>query len=155
GNGTASVELDFTPNATAELGEYGFQVKASYGFGDASYIGPGVDTVKGTLVVAGQADTSYLAAHGIVATLAPSQASAGQNSTAGYVVQLTNTGSAQDSYELAVTGLPSGVTASFGQAAIDVPPGVSNFRDDRLTLAIAAGTAPGTYPFTVTATSTS
>jgi hypothetical protein len=155
GYGTGSAELDFTPNATAELGEYGFQVKASYGFGDASYIGLGVDTVRGTLVVAGQADTSYLAAHGIVATLAPSQASAGQNASAGYVVQLTNTGSAQDSYDLALAGLPSGVTASFGQASIDVPPGVSNLRNDQLTLTVAAGTAPGTYPFTVTATSTS
>ena len=70
------------------------------------------------------------------------------------MVQLTNTGSADDTFSLAATGLPAGVTASFGETTIDVPPGASNFRDVPLSLTVAQGTAPGSYPFTVTATST-
>ena len=50
--------------------------------------------------------------------------------------------------------MPSGVTASFGETTIDVPPGVSNFRDVPLNLAALKATTPGSYPFTVTATST-
>jgi uncharacterized membrane protein len=156
GNSSASAVLEFTPNATAELGDYGFQVKATYGFGDPSFIGLGVDTVQGTLVVAGQADVpSYLEAHGVVASLKPVQPTAGQGTSASYAVHLINTGSADDTFSLTAAGLPAGVSATFGQSTIDVPPGTSNFRDDPLSLKVAAGTAPGRYPFTVTATSTS
>jgi hypothetical protein len=49
--------------------------------------------------------------------------------------------------------LPQGVTANLGQMSIDVPPGASNFRDVPLNLSVAKGTTPGSYPFTVTATS--
>lgn len=45
------------------------------------------------------------------------------------------------------------MTASFAQTTIDVPPGASNFRDIGLTLTVAPRSAPGTYPFTVTAAS--
>ena len=56
---------------------------------------------------------------------------------------------------MSTSGLPSGVSASLGQTTIDVPPGIGNFRDVPLNLAVAKGTAAGSYPFTVTATSTS
>ena len=155
GNSSGTVVLEFTPNATAELGDYGFQVTASYGFGNSNFISLGSDKVQETLVVAGQAGVpSYLNAHDVVASITPSQATAGQGDSASYSVQLINTGSADDTFSLAAAGLPPGVSASFGQTTIDVPPGVSNFRDDSLTLNVAAGIAPGTYPFTVTATST-
>ena len=68
-------------------------------------------------------------AHGVVVSLSPTQASAGQGTPANYVVQVTNTGSADDTFTLTATGLPSGVAATFGQTTIDVPPGASNFRD--------------------------
>jgi hypothetical protein len=111
--------------------------------------------VQGTLTVAGPADVpSFLEAHGIVATLTPSQATAGQGTAAQYVVQLINIGSTDDTFGLAVTGLPAGVTASFGATTIDVPPGASNFRDVALTLTSSTGTAPGNIPFAVSATST-
>ena len=66
--------------------------------------------------------------------LTPASATAGQGTSAQYVVRLTNTGSTDDTFSLATLGLPSGITASFGQTTIDVPPGVSNFRDVSLTL---------------------
>ena len=50
--------------------------------------------------------------------------------------------------------MPAGVTATFGETTIDVPPGVSNFRDVTLTLTPKTGTAPASYPFSVVATST-
>ena len=68
---------------------------------------------------------------------------------------MTNTGSSDDTFSLAVTGLPSGVTATLRRDVHRRAAGVSNFRDVGLTLTSAAGTAAGTYPFTVTATSTS
>src|SRR5581483_1132790 len=97
-------------------------------------------------------------AHGIVATLTPAQASAGQGTSAQYTIQVTNTGSAEDRYTLQVNGLPNGISYAFDQnyqnhGDIDVPPGASNFRDVGLSLAVSAGTAPGNYPFTVVATS--
>jgi uncharacterized membrane protein len=154
GGGSADVELQFTPNVSADLGNYGFQVTASYGFGDPNVINPGSDSVQADLAVAGHADVpSYLDAHGVVVTLTPARATAGQGTLAGDVVRLINTGSAVETFALAAA-LPSGVTGAFSQNVIDVPPGVSNFRDVTLTLTPAPGTAVGDVPFTVTATST-
>jgi uncharacterized membrane protein len=155
GNGSTDVTLQIAPTVTAELGDYGFQVTASYGFVDPTFANSGSDTVQGTLTVAGQpAARPYLEAHGVVASLTPAQASAGQGTSATYTVQLINTGSADDTFTLAVQGLPTGVTAAFAQSSVDVPPGVSNFRDVTLTLTSAAGTPPGDISFQVVATST-
>jgi uncharacterized membrane protein len=97
-------------------------------------------------------------AHGVVAALTPSQATAGQGTSVQYVIKVTNTGSADDQYTLQVTGLPSGVSYTFDQnyqsnGDIDVPPGISNCRAVTLTLTAAPGTTPESYPFTVTASS--
>jgi len=140
--------LTLTSDSIAALGDYGFTVTADGDDGSAA-------SVSGNLVVQGQPTSEPDPnSHGIVATLTPSQATAGQGTSAQYVVQLTNTGSADDTFALAATGLPSGVTASFGQTTIDVPPGASNFRDVALTLTTQTGTAPASYPFRVTAAST-
>ena len=154
GNGSAAAVLTLNPNVSAELGDYQFQVTAGFGFGDPAFISAGSDTVQGTLIVAGQADVpSYLQAHGVVATLSPSQASAGQGTSAAYVVQLINTGSADETFSLAAS-LPPDVVGTFAQGTVDVPPGVSNFRDVTLTLTLQVGAAPGADSFSVTATST-
>jgi uncharacterized membrane protein len=154
GNGSTSVTLKFTPNVTAELGDYGFHVAAGYGFGDASQIGAGTDGVNGTLTVAGSAPVpSYLNAHGVTASITPAQATAGQGTPAVYIVRLINTGSVAETFALAAA-LPTGVAGTFSQNVVDVPPGVTNFRDVQLTLTPAAGTTPGDIAFTVTATST-
>jgi len=148
---STDVLLHVASNPTTAPGSYPFTVTAY----DTS--GSGVrGTAQATLVMAGppvlqpQPD-----AHGIVVSLTPTQAIAGQGTTAHYVVQLTNTGSTDDTFTLTATGLPPSVAATFGQTTIDVPPGASNFRDVTLTLTANQGTTPGGYPFTVSAASTS
>jgi uncharacterized membrane protein len=142
-----TVTLGLTPDAFATLGDHGFTVTADDGKGATGY-------VQGDLLLAGQPPAVDPQSHGVVVTLTPTQASAGQGTSATYTVQVTNTGSAEDTFTLATAGLPAGVAASLGLITIDVPPGVSDFRDIILTLTPAAGTAPANYPFTVTAVST-
>ena len=65
------------------------------------------------------------------------------------MVQVTNVGSADDHYNLSVSGLPSDVYAYFSQNDsydVDVPPGAGNFRDFGLTL--SAPLAPPHRGFT-------
>jgi len=147
-NGSDDVPFVLTSDSFAALADYGFTIAAN---GDNG----AVASVLGELILQGQPVLPDPQSHGIVATLTPSQATVGQGTSAQYVVQLTNTGSADDTFSLAATGLPAGVTASFGQTTIDVPPGMTNFRDVTLTLTAAPGTTPGGYPFAVTAESTS
>ena len=47
---------------------------------------------------------------------------AGQGTAARFVVRVTNTGRAEDTFTLSVSGLPQGVAAAFEQAAVAVPP---------------------------------
>ena len=146
-NGSDDVPLVLTSDSFAALADYGFTITANGGNG-------AVASVLGDLVLQGQPVLPDPDSHGIVATLTPTQATAGQGTSAQYVVQLTNTGSADDTFTLTATGLPPGVAATFGQTTIDVPPGASNFRDVTLTLTPPPGTTPGDDPFQVTATST-
>src|SRR5262249_4741737 len=113
------------------------------------------DAAPGDLVVAGSPPALDADSHGVVASLTPATAppTAGQGTSARYTVHLVNTGSADDMFSLAATGLPAGITAAFAQNSVEVPPGASNSRDVTLVLTSAAGTAPADYPFTVSATS--
>jgi len=144
--GTASVPLFVISDPFAATTDDGFAVTASGDNGATA-------SVQGDLVLQGRPAPPDPDSHGIVALLTPAQATAGQGTSAYYVVQLTNTGSADDTFSLNTTGLPSGVTATFGQTKIGVPPGTSNFRDITLVLTPAAGTSPGNIAFQVTATS--
>ena len=146
--GSMDVALGLTSDSFAAPADYGFTVSAQGDDGAAA-------SVQGDLILQGQPVPPDPNSHGIVATITPSQATAGQGTSGQYVVQLTSTGSADDTFSLTAAGLPRGVTASFGETTIDVPPGASNFRDVPLTLTVKPGTTPGSYPFTVTATSTS
>ena len=146
-NGSVEVPLVLKSDAFAALADYGFTVSADGNDGALA-------SVDGDLVLQGQPVPPDPESHGIVAILTASQATVGQETSAHDVVQLTNTGSADDTFSLAVTGLPASVTATFGETTVDVPPGASNFRDVPLTLAVQSGTRPGTYPFALTATST-
>jgi uncharacterized membrane protein len=145
---SVDVPLVLGSDSFAAPDDYGFTVTARGENG-------AVASVHGDLVVQGQAAPPDPQSHGIVATLTPTQATAGQGTSARKVVQLTNTGSADDSFSLTATGLPAGVTATFGETTIDVLPGASNFRDVPMTLAVEPGTTPGRYAFAVTAASTS
>ncbi len=145
-NSSSPVTLTLTSAAYAALADYGFTVTADDANGAMA-------SVHGDLILAGT-PTIETEAYGVVAMLTPTQATAGQGTSTRYVVQLTNTGSADDTFSLAAVGLPSGVTATFAETTIDVPPGASNFRDVSLELATQKGTTSGSYPFTVTAIST-
>jgi uncharacterized membrane protein/transglutaminase-like putative cysteine protease len=143
---STTVTLALTSDALAALGDYGFTVTADNHSGAA-------DSVSGDLVLAGQPPVLDTEAHGVVLTLTPAQGTGGQGTPASYVVQVTNTGSADEAFSLSVTGLPAGVQAVLSQADVDVPPGASNVRDVTLTLTPLAGTPTGNLPFLLTATS--
>jgi hypothetical protein len=147
-NDSADVPLTLTSDVFARLADYGFTVTAE---ADTGFVG----TVRGTLTLAGTPAQPDPEAHGGVVSLDTTRASAGQGTPAiPYTVRLTNTGSATDNFAVAVTGLPPGVAVTLSQAAVDVPPGASNFREIRLVLTPAVGTPPGDYSFQVTANST-
>jgi uncharacterized membrane protein len=153
---STDVPLTITSDEFALTKAYGFTVTAAVDYGinvavDAVYTA----TVQGALTLAGQpVNPPDPDSHGVVVGLTPVSATAGQGTAAVYTVQVTNTGSADDTFTLSDAGLPAGVQAAFSQATVDVPPGVSNFRDVTLTLTPAPGTTAGSDPFTVTATST-
>ena len=146
-NGSLDVPLSLTSDFFTAQKDYGFTVSAT---GDNG----AMDSVSGDLVLQGKPVLPDSNSHGVVAAISPTQAIAGQATSASYVIQLTNTGIADDSFGLSVSGLPAGISASFNEPTLDVPPGVSNFRDVILTLTPPVGTVPGDFPFAVTATST-
>ncbi|MCA9033243.1 MAG: hypothetical protein KDA66_20660, partial [Planctomycetaceae bacterium] len=108
---------------------------------------------QGTLTLDGTPIIPDSAAHGIVASIAPTSAMAGQGTGATYVVKLTNTGSETETFALSSV-LPAGVTGAFESTLVTIPAGTSNFREITLVLTPNIGTAIGSYPFTVIASST-
>ena len=145
--GSLIVPLKITSDVSAALGEYGFAVTASAANGISQ-------TVSGVLTLAGAPAVPVdPESHGVVLALSPAQASAGQGTPANFVVRVTNTGSAVETFSLAAD-LPPGVTGTFGQDTVEVPPGASNFRDVPLTLTPQRGMAPDNYSLRVRAVST-
>ena len=147
-NGSVDVPVTVTSDPFAALATYGFVITASTA-GSAG-------SVQGSLSLVGEPElpTADPDAHGIVLSLMPNSANAGLGTTASYTLQLTNTGSADDTFTLAMTGLPADVTALSSATTIDVPPGADNFRDVTLTLTPQAGAVAGTNAFQITVTST-
>jgi hypothetical protein len=141
---TIDVPLLVSASTFASPGIQHFMVEAG------SVTSPAVETASADLVVMSPPFASPNPnAYGVAATLTPTQATAGQGASAQYTVQITNTGSEVGTFFYVVNGLPSGIVATLNRFGVDVPPGVSNFRDQPLTLTAQPGTAPGTYPFTV------
>jgi uncharacterized membrane protein len=142
---TVTTPLDVTVPVGAAPSTTGFRVIATTA-------GGAEDSVEGALTV-----SSHIAlqTRAVYLAITPTQATAGQGTAARYQLTVTNVGSVADTDSLSVSGLPQGITAALGQTTIDGPPGVSNFRDVPLKLTVAPATAPGRYPFTVTAASTS
>ncbi len=66
-------------------------------------------------------------------------------SSGGYSVAITPLGGLSSAVSLSAAGLPAGAVASFSPAPV-TPPGSST-----LTVTVGVGTAPGTYPITITA----
>jgi uncharacterized membrane protein len=147
---SADVLLRLTSDPTSTAGSDSFTVTAyDEGGGGSQGTATGNLTLAGAPVLPADPD-----AHGVVLTLTPATASAGQGTAATYTVQVTNTGSTDDTFTLS-DALPNGVTGTFSQNYLDVPPGASNFRDVTLTLTPQQGTAAGSDTFSVTATSES
>jgi uncharacterized membrane protein len=147
---TVDLPLSLTPYSFQALGDYTFAVTAQ------DYTGRVHGSAASKLTVAGENVEPIFAdsdAHGVVLALTPSLASVGQGQSAHYVLRLINTGSIDESYTLQAAGLPDGVNADFGRSYVDVPPGLSNFREVPMTLTPARGTAAGSYEFIVSASS--
>ncbi len=133
---TVDVPMQVTSYADATPGDNAFTVTAY----DANNPSGVSGSVQANLTIAGQPiQQSNPNAYGVVAALTPSQANAGQGTSAQYVVQVTNTGSTDETFSLEADGLPYGVSYSLSQYDVDVPPGAGNFRDVTLTLMVAAG----------------
>lgn len=145
---SVGIPLVLKSNPFALTGDYGIVVNATK---------DGVTgSVQAMLTLAGLPvlPPAALAARGVFLDLTPLQGTAGQGTSATYVLRVTNTGSQTDAFDLAAFGLPSQFGISFQQTTVTVPPGVSNFRDVLVTITSPVGTVPGDYPFSLTAIST-
>lgn len=142
--GEQSVALVVRSDRAAPLGSPGFRVAAAAAGGLQ-------DSVEGTLTLAGSPERRD-DAHGVVIALATAEAAAGQGTPAFVDVRLTNTGNVTEVFELGVQ-LPPDIAWGEGPLSLDVPPGFENYREARLTLTPAPGTAAGPRTFAVTARS--
>lgn len=157
-NGSVDVPLTFTSFISSQPGDDTITVTTDYVLFASNFqtqLGEFKGSATTSVTIAGapviQPDD---VAHGVVAQLTPTVVTVGQGGDARYVVRLTNTGSETDFYSLETSGLPAGAFASFDGSLVEVPPGESNFRE--LTLIIHTfGVGPASYPFTVTATTSS
>jgi uncharacterized membrane protein len=139
----AALELLVRGEAYAAPGEYDFAVRVETPSG-------GIGRAPGKVMLDGEPLTAE--AHGVVVSITPSEGSAGLGTSAAFALQVTNTGSATDSFAL-TADLPAGLEAIFDRETVEVPPGASNVR--RVPLVVRAGLdVPGDYPFSVSATST-
>jgi len=101
-------------------------------------------TVTGTGAQSTQSINLTLTVSDFTLSLSPTSGATATGGSASSTVSVGRTGTAQ-SVSLSATGMPTGVTASFGSTTINS--GTST----ALTLAVAAGVTPGTYPITLTA----
>ncbi len=139
---STSATLRLTPDMQSAAGDHGFVITATTG-------GALAGSVEGSLTLVAPPITAVDPdAHGVVAALTPTQAPAGQGTAATFVLRLTNSGSTTETFDL-VPDLPPGVTGVLSQTAVTVPPGVGSYRDVRLTVTPAPGTAPGDVGFRV------
>jgi hypothetical protein len=145
--GSMTIPLNLRSTLADIAGTYNFTVTATSGGTSGS--------VQGTMILAGTGTIGAVGSSnnlGVLTTLTPTQATGGQGTPTTFTVQLTNIGNASDTYTLTAT-TPAGVTATFDQASVTVPPGLSNFRQTLVHVTAAQGTAVGPQNFTVTATS--
>jgi uncharacterized repeat protein (TIGR01451 family) len=140
---TVDVPLQVTVPVAAATGLQVFDVVAQTDQGAK-------DSVEGQLTVNAPVDLPTLGVH---VDVQPAQATAGADAPARYTVTVANVGEVTDTYNLSITPPPS-VTASFSQPTVTVAPGESSARSVTLTLTPVSGTQAASYPFEVTATST-
>ena len=142
--GNDSLERTFSlrSHASAAAGTYDFDLIATFASGISG-------RVSGSLVLEGIPVTDSIA-QGIAVSLRPTEARAGQGNPAVFTVRLTNTGNAVEAINLSAD-LPSGFQAEFDLPAVEVPPGMDQYRETGLRITPEPGTAQGSYGFTVSA----
>jgi uncharacterized membrane protein len=128
-NGTAGSTLTLTVGPDVPAGTHTLTVRAT---------GSGVSAHTAALAL------TVTVPPGITATLEPGQATVVQGANAAATVTITRTGGYTGPVDLALEGLPAGVTGSFNPATI--PAGSTT---STLTLAAAENAAPGTATITV------
>ena len=110
---TADDPLLITPYETQAAGNVPFTVTAT---DYADYVASAEGTADGAFDVSGPpVPQSTPNAYGVVATLTPSSATGGQESTVPFVLQITNTGSTEEEFGSQISGLPYGTYGTFGQ----------------------------------------
>ncbi len=131
--GSTTSSLALTVGAATALGSYTLTVNAT---------GTGVAAKTATIAL-----TVTAAAPVANYTLSASSVSAQQGATGTSTVTITRTGGFAGAVNLAVSGLPSGVTATFNPAS-------ATGNSSSLSLAVASSVATGTYSGTITGTAT-
>jgi Ca2+-binding RTX toxin-like protein len=129
-----ALSLTLRTDPLAPLGEHGFAVKAS---------ALGIDAaVLGSVVLAGEPVLPNGDVRGVVASLTPGQATAGQGTPAIFTLRVTNVGSVEDTYSISVTA-PDGFTTSATPSSVTVPVGVGNFTEVQIAVTPPPGTPVG------------
>jgi large repetitive protein len=136
--GQVNVPLTIQTEATAAPANYTFIVTASTPGGTQG-------SVQGAFGLTGAGSPNpgsvgSSTALGVSLTLTPTQATAGQGTTATFAVQVANAGNVADTYTLSAT-VPPGVTAVFNHPSLTIQPGLSNAQQVSLSLTVAQGTA--------------
>src|SRR5581483_1174841 len=157
-SGQSTTMLTITPDSAALGNLYNFVVTAMAASGATGVVQAGFSYSQGPNAGGSQSGGGGIGsivstnALGVSVSLTPVSNTAGQGGTTNYTVQLTNAGNVADTYNL-TANVPAGVTATFDQPSIQVQPGLSNFRQTILHLAVTKGTPAGAPTFTVIATS--
>lgn len=147
GNGTVTIPLTITTDASASPGDYPFSVLVTTNAGAKGF-------VQGDMVLQGEPVQPDSESHGVSVSLTPSSVTTGQGMTANYVARVFNAGSSTETFHLTASGLPAGFTATFAQNDLAIPPGASNFIDIPLQIVTPISVVATSYPFTITAAST-
>jgi hypothetical protein len=135
-SGVTTSTLTLAPSTSVAPGTYTITVRAT---------GPGVTDATTTMtfaVIAAPTPTIALA-------VSPTTLSVGQGGSGSATATITRGGGYTGAVNLAVTGAPTGVTATATPASL-----AADVTSATIGVAVAANTAPGTYTLTVTATGT-
>lgn len=130
---TPESDIDFTVAAVGDLGT--------------------TDDAGARLSVSGEAPAPSLLPGGVHVDVSPAAGTGGQGTVASFTVVVTNTTNDTQTFDLSAS-LPNGVSGSFQDAALTVPPGLSAGRETVLRLTVDPGTMPASLPLVVTAEST-
>ncbi|MBM3736264.1 MAG: hypothetical protein FJW39_10805 [Acidobacteria bacterium] len=146
--GSANVDLALRSELAAAVSTYGFVVSAA----SAAFSG----SVQGALVLQGTGGIGAQTSReitGVDVALTPAAQTGGIATPVTYTMRVTNTGNTAATFVASVQ-LPAGLTATLTPAQVEVQPGLTNFRDIRVLVTAAQGTAPGAKAVTARATST-